>query len=237
VFIPVIISTETDHRLELLDDEQRFFIEQSVRDIIEDLGTRPPVESKLDAFKIAAEATGPARQLQVYSLPARADRDELAGAMLTQLLQKEGLVAQSAPANLPVGELLDLVAKFDPQAVCISVVSPSTVIQARYLCVKLKSRLPGLKIVVGLWGLTHGAPDATKRLRESGANEIVTSLNDAVVQLTRNATKVPERMIAEPVSEDVEGSASPNDARPKLDCSQTKNHSSETHVDTTVNDR
>jgi len=146
-------------------------------------------------------------------------------------------VAQSAPANLPVGELLDRVARLDPQAACISVVSPSTVIQARYLCVKLKSRFPGLKIVVGLWGLSHGVTEATKRLRESGANEIVTSLNDAVVQLTRNATKVPERMIAEPVSEDVEGSASPNDARPKLDCSQTKNHSSETHVDTTVNDR
>ena len=40
VFIPVIIATETDHRLELLDDEQRLLIEQSLRDIIEDLGTR-----------------------------------------------------------------------------------------------------------------------------------------------------------------------------------------------------
>ena len=142
-------------------------------------------------------------------------------------------MAQSAPANLPVGELLDRVARLDPQAACISVVSPSTVIQARYLCVKLKSRLPGLKIVVGLWGLTHGAPDATKRLRESGANEIVTSLNDAVIELAGNATKVPEGTIAEPVSEDVEGSASPNHLQPRLDCSQTKNHSSETHVDTT----
>ena len=240
VFIPVISSTETDHRLELLDDEQRLLIEQSLHDIIEDLGTRPPAESKLDAIKIAAEEAQPigaARPLQVYCLPARADRDELAGAMLIQLLQKQGFVAQSAPANLPVGELLDRVARLDPQAACISVVPPSTVIQARYLCVKLKSRFPGLKIVVGLWGLSHGVTEATKRLRESGASEIVTSISDAVVQLTRNETTVPERMIAQPVSEDVEGSASPNDARPKLDCSQTKNHSSETHVDTTVNDR
>ena len=209
VFIPVIISTETDHRLELLDDEQRLLIEQSLRDIIEDLGTRPPVESNLDALKIATEdapSIGPARPLQVYSLPARADRDELASAMLIQLLQKQGLAAQSAPAKLPVGELLDLVAKLDPQAACISVVSPSTVIQARYLCIKLKSRLPGLKIVVGLWGLTHGVPDAAKRLRESGANEIVTSLSDAVIELAGDAAKVPEQMSAEPVSENVERS-------------------------------
>ena len=237
VFIPVIISTETDHRLELLDDEQRLLIEQSLRDIIEDLGTPPPVDSNLDALKIATEdapSIGPARPLQVYSLPARADRDELASAMLIQLLQKQGLAAQSAPAKLPVGELLDLVAKLDPQAACISVVSPSTVIQARYLCIKLKSRLPGLKIVVGLWGLTHGVPDAAKRLRESGANEIVTSLSDAVIELAGDAAKVPEQMSAEPVSENVERSDSPNDLQPKLDSGQTRNHSSQTHVDTTV---
>ena len=240
VFIPVIISTETDHRLELLEDEQRLLIEQSMRDIIEDLGTRPPVESKFDTSKITAEdapSIGPPRPLQVYCLPARADRDELAGAMLIQLLQKQGLVAQSAPANLPAGELLDLVAKLDPQAACISVVSPSTVIQARYLCVKLKARFPALKIVVGLWGLTYGLTDASKRLRDSGASEIVTSLSDAVIQLASNATKVPAPVSAEPVSDDVERSASPNDLQPKLDCSQTRNRSSETHVDTTVNDR
>ena len=49
VFVPVIIATERDHRLELLDDEQRLVVEQSLRDIIEDLGTVPQVASKIDA--------------------------------------------------------------------------------------------------------------------------------------------------------------------------------------------
>ena len=57
------------------------------------------------------------------------------------------------------------------------------------------------------------------------------SLNDAVIQLARNATKVPEQMIADPVSENVERSTSPNDLQPRLDCSQTRNHSSQTHVE------
>jgi AI-2E family transporter len=47
VFIPVIIATETDHRLELLDDEQRLLIEQSLRDSIEDFGTRPQIAAKI----------------------------------------------------------------------------------------------------------------------------------------------------------------------------------------------
>ena len=186
VFIPVIIATETDHRLELLDDEQRLLIEQSLRDIIEDLGTRPQATSKIEANKAMAEDTrslGPAPPFQVYCLPARADRDELVGAMLTQLLQQQGFVAQNAEGNLAAGGLLDLVEKSGVDAACISVVSPSTVIQARYLCVKLRERFPQLKIVIGLWGTTQKVTDAARRLRDSGANEVVTTLNDAVVQL------------------------------------------------------
>ena len=128
-------------------------------------------------------------------MPARADRDELAGAMLVQLLQEQGLAAQSAPGKLAVSELVDLVEKVGPDAVCISVVSPSTVIQARHLCVKLKARFPQLKIVVGLWGTTQGVTDATKRLRNSGANEVVTTLNDAVIQLAQSMPTRAEQMI------------------------------------------
>ena len=43
VFIPVITRMETDYRLELLDEEQRSLVEQSLTDIIEDVGTRPLV--------------------------------------------------------------------------------------------------------------------------------------------------------------------------------------------------
>ena len=91
-----------------------------------------------------------------------------------------------------VGESLDFVEKSDADAACISVVSPSTVIQARHLCIKLRTCFPQLKIAIGLWGAaqdTQGVTDAAKRLRDSGANEVVTTLNDAVVQLTRNAPR------------------------------------------------
>jgi hypothetical protein len=112
-------------------------------------------------------------------------RDALAGAMLTQLLQQQGLAAKNAPGKLSAGELLDLVEKSDVGATCISVVSPSTVIQARYVCAKLRVRFPQLKMVIGLWGTTEGLTDAARRLRDSGANEVVATLNDAVPAVCR----------------------------------------------------
>jgi predicted PurR-regulated permease PerM len=236
VFIPVVIATETDRRLELLDDEQRLLIEQSLRDIIEDLGTLPQVTSKIDANKAVAEDTqsrGPAPPFDVYCLPARADRDELAGAMLTQLLQQQGFVAQNAPGKLAAGELLDLVEKSGVEAACISVVSPSTVIQARYLCVKLRARFPQLKIVIGLWGTTQGVTNAARRLRDSGADEVVTTLEDAVVQLAKHAPTLAEQTMPA----DVEESASVYNLQHDVEISQAKDHPSEAPLGTGVNDR
>jgi predicted PurR-regulated permease PerM len=234
VFIPVIISTETDHRLELLDDEQRVLVEQTLRDIIEDLGTVPQVESKIDALKALVDDTQSSGRapFHVYCLPARADRDELAGAMLTQLLQQQGVAAQNATGKLAAGELLDLVEKSDVDAACISVVSPSTVIQARYLCVKLRARFPQLKIVIGLWGMTQGVTDATKRLRDSGADEVVTTLGDAVVQLAKYVPTLAEQMIPAPTPADAEKRASPRHPQPEVEISNAKDDPSEARVGT-----
>ncbi len=182
VLIPVITAVEIDHRLELLDDKRHALVEQSLRDIVEDLGARPPDSSRSDADRAVAAQT-PVTACRVYCVPARAERDELAGAMLVQLLQQQGFEAQSAPTTLGVGELIGRIDRAGVDVVCISVVAPSTVLHARYLCLKLRAHLPEQRIVVGLWGATENLADAVRRVRDSGADEVVTTLADAVLQL------------------------------------------------------
>ncbi len=214
VFIPVLTAVENDAREALLEPAQLSYVQQSMRDIIEDLGTRPVAPTKMivappaKTETVACEAPVASLMLapdcRVYCLPARADRDELAGTMLVQLARQEGFGAQNAPAQLVAGELLGLAEKADVDVVCISVVAPSTVIHARYLCLKLRSVLPKLKIVIGLWGETEDLTEATKRLRESGADEVVTTLADALVQIARLAPALTEEMTPAPVPADEE---------------------------------
>ncbi|MEA3187872.1 MAG: hypothetical protein QOD99_1702 [Chthoniobacter sp.] len=189
VFIPVVIAAETDRRREALDEEQRLSVEQGIRDLVEDFAIEPPPEPKADAAEVAADAAPlpqrPPPGSRVYCLPARADRDELAGAMLAQLLKMQGFDPINAPAKLVTGELIELVEKAAVPIACISVVAPSTVIHARYLCTKLRARFPALKIVIGLWGATENIADASRRLRESGADEVVASLAEAIVQTSK----------------------------------------------------
>jgi len=98
--------------------------------------------------------------------------------------------ALNASAKLVAGDLVELVEKATVEIVCISVVAPSTVIHARYLCTKLRGRCSNLKIVIGLWGATDNIADATRRLRDSGTNEVVVSLAEAVDQITRHASSL-----------------------------------------------
>jgi len=211
VFIPVLTAAETDARAERLDVAQLSDLEQNLRDMIEDLGTRPAVPSKGSLEKAGHAADEPAPALpdlapdcRVYCLPARADRDELAGAMLVQLARQRGFGAQNAPAKLVAGELLSLVEKAEVDVICISVVTPSTVIQARYLCLKLRAALPRLKIVIGLWGVAEDLTEATKRLRDSGADDVVTTLAEALVQLARLAPPLTDEMTTAPIPADEE---------------------------------
>ena len=162
VFIPVITAAETDARLDALDEEQLNQIKQSIRDMIEDLGTRPVLGSHAAGDDVMAEQDKPkeipmpamAVSYRVCCLPARDERDELAGTMLAQLLQQRGFEAASAPGKLVAGELVSFAEKADVDVFCISVVVPSTIIHARYLCQKVRTKFPKMKIIVGLWGTT-----------------------------------------------------------------------------------
>jgi hypothetical protein len=197
----VITTAEMDAREGSLDPSQLLNVEQSMRDIIQDLGTRPPSVSKIDNDQATADVT-PMPPCRVACLPARAERDELAGSMLANLLQQQGSDAWSAPGKLAADELLGLLGKVDADVVCISVVEPSTVIHARYLCLKVRTQFPHIKIVVGLWGDTEGTSESAKRLRDSEADEVVISLADAVVQIAKLAPISLEPMSPAPIPGD-----------------------------------
>ncbi|MGI8889258.1 MAG: AI-2E family transporter [Chthoniobacterales bacterium] len=207
VIIPVITSAEVDVQRKALQPEERATLLQNVQDVIEDFATRPLPESKLEADIAVAQETPEFPTVQsarVLCLPARAQRDEIAGQMLTQLLRQQGFEAENAPAELGSDALVELAGKTEPEAICISVVAPSTSIQARFLTAKLRKQLPHVKILVGFWGATEKLADTALRLRNSGADEVVTSLANAVVQLAKFAVPIEDDMEEAPIAEDEE---------------------------------
>ncbi len=170
VLIPVVTAVEADHRLGFLEGEQFNFVHEGVSDILDAIAPDSPAADEID--------------FSVFCVPARASRDQLAGEMLVQVLRQKGHPAQCAATKMPLGERVAWVKEAKPDMVCISAVEPTTLIHARYLCAKLRAHSTDLTIMVGLWGRTGLTPEMIESIRSSGADEIVTSLTEAVERVT-----------------------------------------------------
>lgn len=202
VLIPVIAAAETDQRLELLETEQLEFIEQGMSDILDDL------EVRLIAISPKAEVANE-MDFHVCCIPAKAWRDQLAGDMMVQLVRQKGYPALSASSKMVSSELVGWVGEEKADVVCISVVPPSTILHARYLCSKLRARFPQLMIIVGLWGRPEQTPETLKSLRDSGADDIVTTVAEAAERVTARASQrgaMPSNSAGEPTGQSGESS-------------------------------
>jgi predicted PurR-regulated permease PerM len=178
VVIPVLVEAENDTREDSLSREMLASVHQSIRDIVQDLGARLDTHPPL-AGGFSGSPTP--ESCRILCLPARAERDELAAAMLAHLLQFQGCHAWGALAPVRPGrnDILELVEKSELDALVIGIVAPSAVLHARFLYLSLRNRFPDLRIVVGLWGMGDSLAPAVKRLRDAGAT-VAFSLADAV---------------------------------------------------------
>jgi len=202
VIIPAITRAEMDAQNGGLVAEQRTSVLQRIHDIVEDLGARHLEQlAPEDQKKTEPIAIGPAIEgSRVMCVPASAYRDELAGEMLVQLLRRHGFDATNSAARLKAEELLAQAVEFEPELLCISVVTPSTLTQARHLSATFRERLPELKILVGAWNAANDLTNAKERLRAAGVNEVVVSLAEAVVQLSKMTAPLADEMMVAPKS-------------------------------------
>ena len=184
VLIPVITAAEIDFQNDELDQEHRLSLQQSIRDIIQDLGSSTStavIGTASGGVTLSAPAVPPLPPAgRVCCMPVRAERDELAGMMFVQQMQAVQFEAMLTSIKDPLVDLRAMVDQSNIDFVCLSVVAPSTIIHARYLCAKVRSQYPRMKIVIGLWGISENLKNAEERLRASGADEIATSITDAI---------------------------------------------------------
>lgn len=175
VLLPILTIAEVDYRRRLIYQEQRDSIFKGIRELIKDVRDHVPPEGE------TKEPAPPNDAIRlIYCLPARTERDELAGMMLAQLLDREDFAATAVSSRVPGEKLMTSLAGNKPNAVCVSAVMPTSLIQARHLVAKIRLRFPAAGIVVGLWGGTENDVEQAQSLRASGANDIVHSFTQAI---------------------------------------------------------
>src|SRR5215468_9726449 len=195
VLIPAIAAVEIDAHRGSLTAEQRTSALQRVHEIIDDFSGREDAhEQKSDDLGGLAPTIGS----RVLCVPATAYRDELAGEMLAQLLRNQGFEAENLPARLKHEELLDRTVELRPECICVSVLPPTSIAQARHIASTVHERLGRITILIGVWSARFDAEILRERLRAAYVDEVAVSLTDAVQRFYTMTAEITEAMLPAP---------------------------------------
>jgi len=121
-------------------------------------------------------------QLTALCIPARDEADEIATQMLVQLLNKRGLTAKSMDSEALASESLEQVGRDNPQVVCVAAIPPLGYLHTRYLCRRLRTEYPNLRLIGAV--LTERDVEEVKKRRPAAtADDLASSLKQAVAQI------------------------------------------------------
>lgn len=200
VIVPALCLSEQDrHHGVIPEDKQTFIIEATteiVRDLRENLeeGETEPAE---------APSGDETKQAKVLCIPAKDEADELAAQMLAILLGQRNVQVKALSAKTLLTEYLDEVEKNNTSIICVSCVPPSGLRHARYVCKRLRSRFPELKIIVGIWNSPEEIPAVKERLLPVAVESVVITLQQAAEQISALLT-VTESSLPAPIPENEE---------------------------------
>lgn len=118
----------------------------------------------------------------VVCIGGKWETDTLAARMLAHALSLGGLPAAHRSSGPMTADYIDRLDLADATTVCLSFFSPEPKTAAQTLCRHLRRRWPHLRLVLALWNAPPDLLDEEMR-RELGADAVVTSLSEAIMQM------------------------------------------------------
>jgi hypothetical protein len=176
VILPALALARHDRARDGLIAEDEDYIYQTSRAILAHLE---------DDLKARTDLPGvePVADVLILGCPAHQEAEELSLQMLGLLLRHDGCRLEILSTKALPAEVEARVEREKPALVFIAVLPPGGVIQARYLCKRLRKRFADLPLVVGYWGESSDFDRLLVRFRSAGASYLTTSLLQSCSQI------------------------------------------------------
>jgi predicted PurR-regulated permease PerM len=191
VLIPALTMAEQDRHKGALDKTREGFLFLSIKEMLAEFSEQ--TQRSGSAEQSPAPLAG-----RAICLPASDEADEIAAAMLAQLLEQAGCAALALPLDSPMQHSLDLVAPDEKDVLFISALPPFAFARAITLCRQLQARFSRTRLVVGIWGFSGDMEKALQRFQPSPPDKLFTSLADAVRFV---APAAPASLVSEVIEE------------------------------------
>ncbi|HEV2293294.1 MAG TPA: AI-2E family transporter [Tepidisphaeraceae bacterium] len=138
--------------------------------------------------------------VNVLVLPAHDEADEIIALMLAQLLDLQGYCAHAASISSLAGEMVEMVEQRSADVVVVSAMPPAAVAHSRYLCKRINTKYPGVRMIVGLWSFHGDLKKATERITCVGSVAVMTTLREAMDQIHQQIQPLLIRSEAAPAT-------------------------------------
>lgn len=186
VIIPALSRAKQDRRHNHLTDSDERALYDGTRAILEDLQDEPRDSVSSDSEADSARTnSAPENVEQILSFPADGQADEVALLTFEKVLDPGRYKAVVISAEMLAAEMVSLVEQQQPRLVCIGAIAPGGLAHARYLCKRIRTRCPEVKILVGRWGFGGNLESSRATLTSAGAARIASTLAEARDQLSR----------------------------------------------------
>ena len=193
VILPALTMAEQDRHKGALDPEREEFLFLSMREMLAEFSEK----AQNSAPEYAGERPGAAVPGRILCFPAHDEADEIAAAMLAQLLEQAGCATVSFPLGSSPESMLGLVEPTENDVFCISAIPPFAFSHARTVNRQLRTKFPQTKILIGIWGFSGEIERALQRFQPSPPDKFVSSLADALEYL---GVPAPAATVEEEVS-------------------------------------
>lgn len=186
LLVPGLNFVKQDRERDNLTEGDEQFILRATREIVEDLGERQVAAAETantPPEKEGTVATAPGK-VRILGCPGSGEADRLALEMLRQFLDPERWDMEVLSKEMLSAELVAFAGEKVPAVVCIGALPPGGLARTRYMCKRLRARLPNAKIVVGRWGLKNNVEQNQEQLLEAGADQVETTLLETRAHLS-----------------------------------------------------
>jgi predicted PurR-regulated permease PerM len=177
LLLPTLALAEEDRHKGSLEEVRANFVFQCAKELIAEM--TDPVLLNADGTP-QFPATPSIRTFPIVCVSTQDQADEIVATMLAQLLELGGNRSLQLHSTALSDEILARLSEEKDTVICISALPPFAFADTRALCQRIRQRLPGNRMIVGLWDAASDTERTRERLSACRPDALVTNLSETV---------------------------------------------------------
>jgi predicted PurR-regulated permease PerM len=175
VVIPALLLAGRDRARNEISESDHQEILRTIRALVD----AAPDAAAVPRLAAPSPDQPPAAPQRVLGVSARSATDETIWDMLAQLFDPTHVIVESVGSAYLASEVTAVAETHQPDLVCVISIPPGGLAQARYICRRLRAKLPRTPILVIRPGVQANGKESALRLTEDGATQVCFTLEDA----------------------------------------------------------